>query len=775
MKRQKFFFAYASQPALIGETVDLCALQAKNSTSIELSVWKELEIAGNFLSTAVRSGIDSSEILIADVSVLNFNVYYEIGYAIGRGKGILLVRHSAIRQSDDERELGLLDTLGYLPYENSADLLRCIETSEAGHPLEPNQDALRVKSPVFLLESRVKTDTALRIRSRVKKARLPFRSFDPAEEPRLSALSAIRETSRSAGLVLPLLPTAFEGARAHNLRAAFLAGLGEGLSRIVLLLQEGDHDPVPLDYRDFVTRFKHPDAINDAVADFASRIMEAIVADKSLPPKARADLLARLNLGSTAAENEMPYLAGYFVQTDAYLRALRGEVRLVVGRKGSGKTALFSQLRDSVRQNRANVVLDLRPEGYKLRKFKEDVLSLLQEGTLEHTVTAFWEYLLLLEVCYKLLEKDRQVHLHDSRLYQPYRDLSDAYEEEELVREGDFSERLSMLLASISQGHAALFGSSREQRLTNAQVTELLHKHDINRLRNSVDRYLQFKNALWILVDNLDKGWPTHGLEPHDLLILRTLLDATRRIQNDLQTRGRDAHTIVFLRRDVYELLVSETPDRGKESKVSVDWTGADLLRELVRKRLEYNQIPGEQDFTTLWSHVCVPIVDGEESSEFIISRSLMRPRSLLALLSKCWGRAVNLKHDKIQAEDISSGLKEYSSDLIYEIGLEIRDVLGEGDDCFYCFIGARSCLGEQELSNLLSQLYSLETSTKILRLLLWFGALGISNRQSDPKFIWDYSYDEKLLRAWQERWREGNLLTYHLNLAFWPALDIIA
>lgn len=775
MSRRRYFFAYANQPEIIGSTVELCALQAKHNPSIDLSTWKELEIAGNFLATAVRSGIDSSEVIVADISVLNFNVYYEIGYAVGRGKGLVLVRHAAVPQSDDERELGLLDSLGYLEYENSAELLRCIETSVPGHPLEPNQDALQTKSPVFLLESRVKTDTALRIRSRVKKARLAFRSFDPAEEPRLSAISAIREASRSAGLVLPLLPVAQEGARAHNLRAAFLAGLGEGLGRIVLLLQEGDHDPVPLDYRDLVTRFKHPDAIKDAVADFASRIMEAIVADKGLPPKARADLLARLNLGSTAAENEMPYLAGYFVQTDAYLRALRGEVRLVVGRKGSGKTALFSQIRDSVRQNRANVVLDLRPEGYKLRKFKEDVLSLLQEGTLEHTVTAFWEYLLLLEVCYKLLEKDRQVHLHDSRLYQPYRDLADTYEEDDLVREGDFSERLSMLLSSISEGHAAIFGDERDQRLTNAQVTELLHKHDINRLRNSVDRYLQFKSALWILVDNLDKGWPTHGLEAHDLLILRTLLDASRRIQNDLQARGRDAHTIVFLRRDVYDLLVSETPDRGKESKVAVDWTGPDLLRELVRKRLEYNQIPGDQDFASLWSHVCVPIADGEESSEFLISRSLMRPRSLLALLSKCWGRAVNLKHEKIEAEDIANGLKEYSSDLIYEIGLEIRDVLGEGDDCFYCFIGSSNLLREQDLTKLLSQLYSEATSVKILRLLLWFGALGVSDGEADARFIWDYSYDERILRAWENRWREASRLTYHLNPAFWPALGTSA
>jgi energy-coupling factor transporter ATP-binding protein EcfA2 len=84
-------------------------------------------------------------------------------------------------------------------------------------------------------------------------------------------------------------------------------------------------------------------------------------------------------------------------------------VKVVLGRKGSGKSALFWQVRDRLKEERRRIVVDLKPDGYKLLKFKEDVLSLLQEGTLEHTIMAFWEYLILLEVAYKMLEKDREV------------------------------------------------------------------------------------------------------------------------------------------------------------------------------------------------------------------------------------------------------------------------------------------------------------------------------------------------------------------------------
>ena len=73
---------------------------------------------------------------------------------------------------------------------------------------------------------------------------------------------------------------------------------------------------------------------------------------------------------------------------------------------------------------------------------------------------------------------------------------------------------------------------------------------------------------------------------------------------------------------------------------------------------------------------IAISLVDGEESSEYLIERSMMRPRFLLNLLSHCRGYAINLGHDKIQADDIRRGLDAFSTDLIYDIDLEIRDVL---------------------------------------------------------------------------------------------------
>ena len=116
----------------------------------------------------------------------------------------------------------------------------------------------------------------------------------------------------------------------------------------------------------------------------------------------------------------MTTLALYYLNIDQFERALRGEVNLVVGRKGSGKTALFIRLRDTIRADRRNIVVDLKPEGYQLIRIKEDILEYLSDGARQHLITAFWEYLIYLEIAYKLLEKDQKAHRYRHDIHEAY-------------------------------------------------------------------------------------------------------------------------------------------------------------------------------------------------------------------------------------------------------------------------------------------------------------------------------------------------------------------
>ena len=429
------FVAYASSPDMVGQTIDgALEIYAARQGRDRFASWRENDIAGRFVVDPILDNIAASQCLVADISTLNFNVAYEIGYAIGREKRAVLVKNKAVAMDETElRRVGIFDTLGYLTYENAEELYRVLASLKEFTPLKIGS-APSFGAPVYILQLPFNIDAQIRIVARVKKARLRFRSFDPAEQSRLPAPEAIESVASSFGVIVPLAPATMQDSRVHNLRAAFVAGLAHGMDKTTTLVQAGD-DPVPLDYRDFVDSYRHPGMIDDIIERFALDVTDALQAQtKASPPK--RGLLASLDMGSSTAENEFVNLGEYYVQTDQFRRALRGE---------SGKTAVFAQVRDHIRPDRGQIVLDLKPEGYQLRKFKEQVLDLLEAGTREHTITAFWEYLLLLEVAYKILEKDRSYHVRDQELYEPYQTLARIYKEDGYSQEGDFSERMLRL------------------------------------------------------------------------------------------------------------------------------------------------------------------------------------------------------------------------------------------------------------------------------------------------------------------------------------------
>jgi hypothetical protein len=82
------------------------------SARLLLNPWEQSDIAGRPLMAPIFEGIATSSLLIADVTVLNFNVAYEVGYAIGTAKRAYLIRHTGIDADENViRRVGIFDTL----------------------------------------------------------------------------------------------------------------------------------------------------------------------------------------------------------------------------------------------------------------------------------------------------------------------------------------------------------------------------------------------------------------------------------------------------------------------------------------------------------------------------------------------------------------------------------------------------------------------------------------------------------------------------------------
>src|SRR3546814_15862540 len=107
------------------------------------------------------------------------------------------------------QRLGIYDTLGYRNYQNSRDLAAVIKTSRDTEPVLRDFSTDK-NQPIYVTRTRYQSDYAIRISARLKKSGLGCRSFDPNEQPRLSALDAISQVGRSIGVLVNLLPAAID-------------------------------------------------------------------------------------------------------------------------------------------------------------------------------------------------------------------------------------------------------------------------------------------------------------------------------------------------------------------------------------------------------------------------------------------------------------------------------------------------------------------------------------------------------------------------------------
>jgi hypothetical protein len=238
---------------------------------------------GAALAEEVRLEIRRADVLICEITRPNLNVYYEIGYAVGLGKPIAPVINRAFGNAiKDVLSDGFFDGVGFKSYENSGQLSKIMVELPDHVLIELYGKPLNFQQPLYLLDTFRKTDYRNAIVSAIKESKVFFRSFDPVETPRFATISTIVEATSSAGIVIPLLASHVDDSFRHNLRAAYLAGIGHGLDRPTMLLQK-DSTVVPVDYRDFVSSVSREEDIKENIIEFAKN---AHIAAQSIRPSA---------------------------------------------------------------------------------------------------------------------------------------------------------------------------------------------------------------------------------------------------------------------------------------------------------------------------------------------------------------------------------------------------------------------------------------------------------------------------------------------------------
>src|SRR4051812_31756028 len=119
------------------------------------------------------------------------------------------------------------------------------------------------------------------------------------------------------------------------------------------------------------------------------------------------DRLRHLNFGAPAAERDINQgLKEYFFESESYKRLRDSSKNIILGNRGSGKSAIFKMLAENFREKKYKII-ELAPEDYSY-EILNDVLLKEKDGSwVKHgAYAAAWKYLIYVLAMKSISEKD---------------------------------------------------------------------------------------------------------------------------------------------------------------------------------------------------------------------------------------------------------------------------------------------------------------------------------------------------------------------------------
>lgn len=751
----KCFIAYASSLPGKGDAIEAAARELSQGGVVEAKSWTSLAVTGRPIIGAICEEIRRSDLLIADITNLNPNVLFELGFAVTLPKRLWLVFNPKVAGAKVLFDrFQLLTTVGYSPYSNSREIVDRFYKEEPYNHLEKTlladltnlSPSTIKKGSILYLKPEESTEAVMRITRRVADAPFPTTIDDPKEIGVQPLEWYIANVTAAKAVICHFLSDDYEDVRISNAKNAFVAGLAFGLGRPLLMLA---HQPYhsPIDYHDLLR--VHEDA-NQAEVFYQDWLKPILDTDRQIEERmtlhrqaiaAHGGLLG-LNIGDPIAEYESDDLFEYFIPTSAYADALNGQYSIFVGRKGAGKTATLLKVADQLRSDPRNHICVIKPVDYEL----EGLLSILREqmtvSEKGFLVESFWKALIYTELAKSLYEaiESKPEYLGRSAAEG---DLTAFVRSNEELILPEFSMRLDALVKRLS----SVRGVDQTSGEIKTRVSESVHKVLLNRLRDLLVAVLEKANTVALLVDNLDKNWTYRSDIDLTSELLLGLLSVGPRIADDfkkssLGKRRVDVVMTIFIRSDVFAAILSRARESDKLPIRKIEWNDPELLGRVIEKRVMISD-PSIVDSAEVWSKYFIDQIGGFPTREFMVSAVFPRPRDLIYLVRASLQHAVNRGHTKIQVKDVVDGLEQYSSFVFASLIAEGAPQFRSLQDLMIQFMGGPSILTDDDIREALESagqgITNLDYVVGLLRDLTF-----LSYETSPGQFVFGYEQEQR-------------------------------
>ena len=394
-----------------------------------------------------------------------------------------------------------------------------------------------------------------------------------------------------------------------------------------------------------------------------------------------------LFLGDHIAEHEADQLHEYFVETSTFYAAMDNRLTILVGRRGSGKTAILYAIESEMKNSTGQHVTTLKPVGYETHGLIRVLNEIKERSERGFLIESLWKYLIYSEIASAVAREIREHPVYRQKTVEEQSFL-DYYQNHASTLTLPFSQRIDTVVTSLSG--VGKIDDAKSQRV---KISQDLHSSLIGDIRRHLGLVLSNHKSLTLLIDGLDEPWvPGDHIELLAELIAG-LLAVAQFIPIDFarsSSRIKPVNTkmTVFLRSDIFAFIQHLIPEQDKLPIVRVKWDDPELLIRVLEERMLRGTPRGRQG-QDVWNEFVPEEVVGVSSKEFLLRTVLPRPRDVIHFAKVAVSGAVNRGDVKVSAEDFLRARDQYSVYAFNSILKEDDPVKGKLEAVLYEFAGA--------------------------------------------------------------------------------------
>jgi len=397
----------------------------------------------------------------------------------------------------------------------------------------------------------------------------------------------------------------------------------------------------------------------------------------TIPPKANI-------LGDLRAEYDHKMLDAAFYESPDYRSLIEtGDRAVIVGRRGTGKSALFYRLKNHWSKAERTTVITIAPEDYEtislhgvLNPFKNRINLVRAAAKLS------WRYALIIEIGCALRNHFKFSSLNGITTL--------------ITHTRDWNKQTGSVTSKMREKIAPLFPETANPDLL---IGELANKLQINKLAEELQIALsELKQKIYILIDRLDEGY-----EANELGI--GLVDGFLHASIEINRAFPNVKAFMFIRDNIFRTIAKYDADYSRQIEgqvIRLHWDEYHLLNLIANRiRVAFNLT--DESSLDIWNQKTCRQLSGRDGFRHCLRLTLYRPRDLLVLMNNAFYHAFQHGQEAIHEGNIENSAKEISESRFADLIKEYSSIFPGLEKLTGAFANGQGLWSSPEIASLLT------------------------------------------------------------------------